>query len=341
MITPRPYLSWSSMDLFERSPEKWTEVYLYGRKLPINRGMALGKAMAEGLEKNTMTGDIVLDLAMAKLPKFEIMDKEFMADLPDGKRVIKILAKPDSMSVHCSVCGRVAKGMEEFDYEKPERTIRERSSGAGKMAESQADAFMAAGKTPFNKQGTKALVRGHQGVGEAEFRKLEKGYGPVEQGQKVFGRNSKKNEHREDRSSASDVYRNKEKNRSGELEGQDAGIQKIEAADGVHGMAKKSVQKGRLDMPRLWAERGTVGSASHQAVRALSKTSVKDQQWPNAVQAMPQENTQTCRKCKNEPHVKILEYKTGQSAWTKKQVDESGQLTFYATAIYLKTGRIP
>ena len=33
------------------------------------------------------------------------------------------------------------------------------------------------------------------------------------------------------------------------------------------------------------------------------------------------------------------EYKTGQTAWNKKKVDELGQITFYATAIWLKTGK--
>ena len=85
------------MDLFERNKKQWIEVYLYGKKIPVNRGMALGRQMAEGLEKGEMTGELALDLAMAKLPKFEVMDKEFRAELQDAKRTIKILAKPDSM----------------------------------------------------------------------------------------------------------------------------------------------------------------------------------------------------------------------------------------------------
>lgn len=75
MFTPRPYLSWSSMDLFERNPKKWLEVYFYGEKRRINRGMAFGRTMAEGLESGDLTGDPVLDLVMERLPKFEIMDK--------------------------------------------------------------------------------------------------------------------------------------------------------------------------------------------------------------------------------------------------------------------------
>ena len=35
------------------------------------------------------------------------------------------------------------------------------------------------------------------------------------------------------------------------------------------------------------------------------------------------------------------EYKTSIRKWTQKMVDESGQITFYATAIWLVTGKIP
>jgi len=75
MINPRQYLSFSSMDLFERNQERWAEVYLFGSKIPINRGMAFGRQMADSLEKDELSGDITLDLIMEKLPKFEIMDK--------------------------------------------------------------------------------------------------------------------------------------------------------------------------------------------------------------------------------------------------------------------------
>lgn len=38
---------------------------------------------------------------------------------------------------------------------------------------------------------------------------------------------------------------------------------------------------------------------------------------------------------------KFIEYKTSTRLWTEKMVSESGQLSFYATAIWLKTGKIP
>lgn len=90
------------MNLFEQSPEKWKRLYFYEEKNRISRGMAFGRQMAEGLEHGEATGDPVLDLLMAKLPKFEIMDKEFDAELKDGKRKIIIRAKPDTMKADMS-----------------------------------------------------------------------------------------------------------------------------------------------------------------------------------------------------------------------------------------------
>jgi len=97
MITPREYLSWSSMDLLERNEQKWIEQYFYGQKNRINRGMAFGKTMADSLEKNEASGDVLLDLVIERIPKFEIMDKPFIADMKIGKKTIQIYCKPDTM----------------------------------------------------------------------------------------------------------------------------------------------------------------------------------------------------------------------------------------------------
>jgi len=96
-LTPREYLSWSSMDLFERSKEKWAQVYIYGEKLGTNRGQAFGRTMAESFENDELTGDINLDIAMAKVPRYEIRDQSITAELKDGKKRVVILIKPDTV----------------------------------------------------------------------------------------------------------------------------------------------------------------------------------------------------------------------------------------------------
>ena len=95
-ITPRPYISFSQMVLFERSPEQYADEYIYNKKRRISRNMAYGSAMAEGLENEEASGDPILDIMMSRLPKFELMDRAFEVDLKDGKGVIYLLAKPDT-----------------------------------------------------------------------------------------------------------------------------------------------------------------------------------------------------------------------------------------------------
>lgn len=96
MLTPRPYLSFSQMTCFEMSPAKYTAQYIFGQKQRTTRNMAYGSLMADGLENDEATGDPLLDLMMAKIPKFEVMDKAFEVDLPNGKIPLHLLAKPDT-----------------------------------------------------------------------------------------------------------------------------------------------------------------------------------------------------------------------------------------------------
>lgn len=124
-MTPRPYLSWSSMDQLERSEERWRAIYLRGEKTRTNRGMDFGKKMADGLEDGEATGNPLLDLMIENLPKLELMDqviedkekgvevdyfdnrkkewtKKIVPAIRDRGRVIPILAKPDTMNEECS-----------------------------------------------------------------------------------------------------------------------------------------------------------------------------------------------------------------------------------------------
>lgn len=118
MIRPRPYLSFSQLAKFEMSPEKYAEEYIYGQKGRISRNMAYGSQLADGLENGEFSGDPLLDLMMAKLPKLDRadlpvedpkgVDVEFnrhgkttiirVPVLKDGKEGIPLLAVPDTAS---------------------------------------------------------------------------------------------------------------------------------------------------------------------------------------------------------------------------------------------------
>jgi len=96
MLTPRPYLSFSQMTLVEMSPKRYVDQYIHKKPQRINRNMAYGSKLADGLENDESTGDPLLDIMMIYIPKFELMDIAFETPLKDGKKTISILAKPDS-----------------------------------------------------------------------------------------------------------------------------------------------------------------------------------------------------------------------------------------------------
>ena len=96
MIRPRPYLSWSQLTLFEDSPERYKLLYLDGKAMPINRGMALGKEIASAIETGETTGDPIKDLVISQMPKFEIREAELEATLKIGKLEIPLYGKADT-----------------------------------------------------------------------------------------------------------------------------------------------------------------------------------------------------------------------------------------------------
>lgn len=87
MITPRPYLSFSQMVLFEdkNGEEKYADRYLYNKPQRTSRNMAYGSMLADGLEAEEATGDPLLDLMASRLPKFELMDKPIEVKI--GRRI--------------------------------------------------------------------------------------------------------------------------------------------------------------------------------------------------------------------------------------------------------------
>lgn len=139
MITPRAYLSWSSMDLLEHSVEKWKSLYFHGEQRRANSGMMFGRKLADGLENNEeVTGDIVLDLLIGRMPMFEIRDKVIedprqkeieieeydnktgelrmvkyrLPVLKNGKKEIPILIKPDTTKADLKAFKEVKTGQE-------------------------------------------------------------------------------------------------------------------------------------------------------------------------------------------------------------------------------------
>lgn len=96
---PKDYLSYSQMMLWVNSPEKYKQIYFDQRDelRTSNRGQEYGKVVADALENGIETGDLLTDAAMLMLPKYDIADKEIVAELVTKAGIIPLLGKPDSM----------------------------------------------------------------------------------------------------------------------------------------------------------------------------------------------------------------------------------------------------
>ncbi len=93
IITPRPYLSWSQMSLFERDPAAYIAQYLNGAVEQVSMAMAFGKRIAGGLEANA-TDDAEVERLRTFLPKFP--KKEY--EIKVAYSGVPLLAKPDMFS---------------------------------------------------------------------------------------------------------------------------------------------------------------------------------------------------------------------------------------------------
>ena len=96
---PEPYLNHTQMKTWETSPSSYIKFFVEGKKLGINRGMALGKSISDALELDEETGDPMKDLVIAGIPKFEegddIADEFMYMTLEHGVIKIPLRIRPD------------------------------------------------------------------------------------------------------------------------------------------------------------------------------------------------------------------------------------------------------
>src|SRR5215471_16726184 len=86
IYSPRPYLSWSQIQLFERSPDLYARKYIYGEDEEETAAMTLGKRLSLALETQEETGDDALDNLVALFPHYPKREYEIKANM-DGVEV--------------------------------------------------------------------------------------------------------------------------------------------------------------------------------------------------------------------------------------------------------------
>lgn len=96
---PRGYLSYSQIALWQGDPKRYAHIYFDNRDWMrvSNAGMEYGKEVAEALENEETTGDLLTDAAMLLIPKYDIRDKEIRTELKTRHGAIPLLGRPDMM----------------------------------------------------------------------------------------------------------------------------------------------------------------------------------------------------------------------------------------------------
>lgn len=95
ILLPKKYLSYSQINLWKRSPEKYKRTYFEGEEYPTNQAIDFGKNFAEILEGKKKTDDIIVQGVICQIPKYDTIEKEIKVKIED----INLLGYLDS---YCS-----------------------------------------------------------------------------------------------------------------------------------------------------------------------------------------------------------------------------------------------
>lgn len=99
LLNPRGYLSWTQIDMWLRSPDRYVRRYMHGEEERANSAMEFGKRTSDALESGAETGDLLLDTVVKLLPHYEKREHEIRVpfETPDG--TVDLLGKLDTFGM--------------------------------------------------------------------------------------------------------------------------------------------------------------------------------------------------------------------------------------------------
>lgn len=89
-------LSWTKLNTLETSERDFIRYYIFKEKRPVNDGMEYGKRLSEALEVGGLSGDPMLDLALAQIPMLEVSEFELQHDWQDNGVTVPLLVLIDT-----------------------------------------------------------------------------------------------------------------------------------------------------------------------------------------------------------------------------------------------------
>lgn len=99
LLNPRGYLSWTQIDMWLRSPAKYTERYILGGADMSNAAMEFGKKTSDALESGAETGDMMLDTVVAMLPHYEKREHDIRVPFKTPAGTVDLLGKLDTFGM--------------------------------------------------------------------------------------------------------------------------------------------------------------------------------------------------------------------------------------------------
>ena len=120
LLTPRGYLSWSAINLWLNSPQKYKDHYFFGEENVISDRMDFGSKVATAMENGKDTDDEIINMLIALLPRLPKREHEIRVPLKTSGGIVDILGK-----------------MDQFDPKT--LAIRETKTGILKWTQSRAD----------------------------------------------------------------------------------------------------------------------------------------------------------------------------------------------------------
>ena len=104
--TPRPYLSWSQLNLWERDKELYRRTYIDGLKQFENVYLKTGKALADRLETGIKTDNKMIEYLALMLPKYPKVEFEIRANF----KGIPVLGRLDCYDPKKRIVGEIKTG---------------------------------------------------------------------------------------------------------------------------------------------------------------------------------------------------------------------------------------
>ena len=97
---PKEYLSYSQIQVWKHDKKRYKDLYFDNRqeRRLENSGLEYGKIVADALEQEKDTGDVLTDAAMLLLPKYDVRDQEIRAEIKTKQGSFWIIGRPDTFN---------------------------------------------------------------------------------------------------------------------------------------------------------------------------------------------------------------------------------------------------